>query len=389
MNPLADRLAAEREEPTISAPPSRADLQALAARLGITRLADLTCLDRLGSPVVQAVRPLSRANVVSQGKGATLAAAALSAVMEAAEAWAAERVTPALRETTLAELGQPCAERLEGLATLAVDPAWRTTPLDWTPAWDLADGSAAWLPLALVTTDFRLAATPPVPAFVQSSTGLGAGRSFHQACLQGLLEGVERDAVARARRTHGTLERQRLDLAQATGDLAAFLGRLDRQGFVLGAWTLPARLPVPVIWCWLAERASPQRLLAHAAEGMAAALDPLTALWQAIREAAQARITVIAGAREDIGRKAYAPPAPGQERRVEAMLETIRPAIPLADLAQACTVPRTPQAALPWLVDRLGETGLGPALAAPLATPEELGAAVVRVVVPGLEPLLA
>src|SRR5690242_4584285 len=61
--------------------------------LGITRLGDITGLDRIGIPVMQAVRPLSLSNSVAQGKGATAEAAALSAILEAAECCFAERVS--------------------------------------------------------------------------------------------------------------------------------------------------------------------------------------------------------------------------------------------------------------------------------------------------------
>jgi ribosomal protein S12 methylthiotransferase accessory factor len=55
-------------------------------RMGITRVANVTGLARIGIPVVQAVRPNSRSLSVSQGKGLTLAAAKASALMEAGEA---------------------------------------------------------------------------------------------------------------------------------------------------------------------------------------------------------------------------------------------------------------------------------------------------------------
>ena len=42
----------------------------------------MTGLDRIGVPVVQAIRPLARSNVVTQGKGPTLAHAAVAALME-------------------------------------------------------------------------------------------------------------------------------------------------------------------------------------------------------------------------------------------------------------------------------------------------------------------
>ena len=60
--------------------------------MGITRLADVTGLDRIGVPVFQAIRPLSRSVSVSQGKGLDPDAARASALMEAVETWHAERI---------------------------------------------------------------------------------------------------------------------------------------------------------------------------------------------------------------------------------------------------------------------------------------------------------
>ena len=45
------------------------------ATMGITRVANVTGLDRTGVPVVMVVRPNARSVAVSQGKGLTLAAA--------------------------------------------------------------------------------------------------------------------------------------------------------------------------------------------------------------------------------------------------------------------------------------------------------------------------
>src|SRR5918994_7932914 len=59
-------------------------------RFGITRVANVTGLDRIGLPVVLATRPNSRSVAVSQGKGTSLEAAKASAVMEAIELWHAE-----------------------------------------------------------------------------------------------------------------------------------------------------------------------------------------------------------------------------------------------------------------------------------------------------------
>ena len=49
---------------------------------GITRVADVTGLDRIGVPVAMAVRPNARSLSVSQGKGVDRDAARASALME-------------------------------------------------------------------------------------------------------------------------------------------------------------------------------------------------------------------------------------------------------------------------------------------------------------------
>ena len=76
----------------------------LLAEMGITRIANITGLDLIGIPVVMACRPNSRSIAVAQGKGLDLAAAKVSAVMEAVETFHAERVALPLRLATYAEL---------------------------------------------------------------------------------------------------------------------------------------------------------------------------------------------------------------------------------------------------------------------------------------------
>src|SRR5688500_3384005 len=56
-----------------------------AAKVGVTRVADITRLDTIGIPTYQAIRPTSRTLAVSQGKGVVPELAKLSAMMEAIE----------------------------------------------------------------------------------------------------------------------------------------------------------------------------------------------------------------------------------------------------------------------------------------------------------------
>src|SRR5262252_8690331 len=64
----------------------------LAPQMGITRLGNVTGLDRIGIPVAIAVRPNSRSVSVSQGKGLDLTQAMASALMEAIEGFHAEEI---------------------------------------------------------------------------------------------------------------------------------------------------------------------------------------------------------------------------------------------------------------------------------------------------------
>src|SRR5437660_11598458 len=73
------------------------------ARMGITRLGNITGLDHIGIPVAVAVRPNSRSVSVSQGKGLDLPQAMASALMEASEGFHAEEIGPC-REAAYCDL---------------------------------------------------------------------------------------------------------------------------------------------------------------------------------------------------------------------------------------------------------------------------------------------
>src|SRR3546814_6175780 len=78
-----------------SAPPKEtiARVDVYKPRIGITRVANLTGLDRLGIPVVSVCRPHARSLALSHGKGLDLASAIASGLMESAEIWHAEHIT--------------------------------------------------------------------------------------------------------------------------------------------------------------------------------------------------------------------------------------------------------------------------------------------------------
>jgi oxazoline/thiazoline synthase len=71
---------------------------------------------------------------------------------------------------------------------VAFDPE---AELDWTPLWSLTGQRSRLLPTAMLYFG-----APPEPSLIADSNGNAAGSSLEDAVLQGLLELVERDAVA-------------------------------------------------------------------------------------------------------------------------------------------------------------------------------------------------
>ena len=118
-------------------PPARTleRLVPLMNDFGITRIANVTGLDRIGIPVVMVVRPNSRSVAVSQGKGLDIDSAKASGLMEAIETWHAERLMLPLKLASFHELStdHPVVriDRLPPLEDSLFDP---DRPILWIEA---------------------------------------------------------------------------------------------------------------------------------------------------------------------------------------------------------------------------------------------------------------
>jgi ribosomal protein S12 methylthiotransferase accessory factor len=349
----------------------------IARKVGVTRLADVTGLDTLGVPVVSAIRPDGRALSTSQGKGATRDAAIASALMESIETWHAERVSlPRVRGTWAALRARGAVDprtlpRPRG--RLALDEAWT-----WVPAWDLARGRAALVPLDAVTLDCRFE-TPP--ALDVSSNGLASGNHVLEAIAHGLCEVIERDAEARWRRARG---RRRVELATVEDPVArALIDRCARAGAAVGVWDLTSDVGVPVFGCALVvDPDLPAWRTLGVYWGFGCHLDPDVALVRALTEAAQTRATYVAGSRDDFFPFDYARAT--DERLARAVWHDLHDRRgPWLDLRR---VPRraTPtfEGDLEVLLAQLDRAGAHAVLVVDL-TREELGVPVVKVIVPG------
>lgn len=271
------------------------DLWPRRAAFGITRIANVTGLDRIGIPVTLAIRPNARSVAVSQGKGRDLAAARASGFMEAAELWHAENAhLPAVFGTF-----DRLAESLEMVdidALPAVERVARSghEPCLWVEGTDLATGGSVHVPLGMVHADYAHPVAPGHDLFPASTNGLASGNHPLEAVCHGLYEVVERDAVSLfhampvARRTD-----RRVDPSTVTGNAALLLDLFEAAGTPLAIWDVTSDLGVATFFVALHGPG-------HVGIGAGTHLDRDAALSRALTEAAQTRMTYITGSRDDL-----------------------------------------------------------------------------------------
>jgi YcaO-like protein with predicted kinase domain len=343
-------------------------------RFGITRLADITGLDRLNLPVVQAIRPAALSEVTALGRGASLVQAAIGAIMEACERIFAEAIPASRTISATADELALAPGLFEGLVRPGGADGWRSRRLPWIMGIELPSGEAAPVPLELVHTRY----THPPPkgdgVFTRSTTGLACHRSGREALLHGLFECIERDAMARAFRTHGFFERHRISPPQ-TAETAKLLRAAADAGISAAFWQAPSPTGLPVIWCQALETGPGRPLLPLPTEGYSARPSIETACEDALREALVTRAAAISGARDDQTAPHYGegPFARALAQARDLILNGRAQARPADEM-----VP--PPASLAELLALVAAAKLGLVFAVPLGVDDEAGIVCIRTV---------
>ncbi len=357
------------------------------AAMGITRIANVTGLDRIGIPVVMVCRPNSRSLSVSQGKGLTLDAAKASGVMESIELYHAEHIHLPLTLGSVAELeGRRSLVDVERLPGIIRGRYGRTLQMLWIEGEDLMTGERALLPFEVVHASARTPAPSGSGCFSSTSNGLASGNHRIEAVLHGICEVVERDATAlwEAR----SLERKkatRIDL-RTVDDPACrqVLHILEEKGIDAAVWETTSDIGIPAFICQIDDRRRDLIRGVTAFCGMGCHTSRGVALLRALTEAVQCRLTLIAGSRDDLFRKEYKNKIRGESigGPYDALLGEDRGGRRFSD------VPTHESGSfdddLTWTLGRLAAAGLSSVMAVDL-TREELGIPVTRIVIPGLE----
>ncbi len=357
--------------------------------MGITRVANVTGLDPVGIPVVMVCRPNSRSVAVSQGKGINLGSACASGLMEAAELYHAETITLPLHLVTYEELRyQHNVVEVDELPRGAGSRFHPNLRLLWCEGSDLLSGENVFVPYEMVHTDY----TTPLPdghgCFIASSNGLASGNRVIEAISQGICEVIERDATTLWKlRGEEKLNHNPLDLESVDDPICQnILAKLARAGLYVAVWDITGDIAIAAFACLIVPRdeSAMWHCMVSTGYGCHPARD--VALLRALTEAAQTRLTVISGARDDFRHDAY-----DQWLDSDLIRGMQRQIMSLAQTRQFRDVPHcdgeTLEDDVEWELKCIKKAGIRSVVVVDLTKPE-FALPVVRVIVPGLEPSL-
>ncbi|MEO0369927.1 MAG: YcaO-like family protein [Pseudomonadota bacterium] len=354
------------------------------AAMGITRVANVTGLDRIGIPVVNAFRPNSRSLSVSQGKGMTLQAAKASAVMEAIEGFHAEEIDLPVVAGSFDSLSGAHrlidTDRLAVLSEREFDP---DRPIEWFEARDLMSEAAVLVPSELVHTDYTLPRRPQAGCFVASTNGLASGNHALEAIVHGICEVIERDA-------HTLWELGNTDQKAATQvDLNTVtdpackevVERLRVAGMEVGIWDMTGDVGVATFHCLITDTVQEN---GHSGGGAGTHPCRDVALMRALTEAVQVRTNYITGARDDLEHDEYTQDGIARKTRYAQRLMDAQLTPPIHFTDVPSHVVETLEDDLHHCLARLSAVGVREVAAVELTKPA-FDIPVWRVIIPGLE----
>jgi len=289
---------------------------------GITRIADVTNLDRLGIPNFMSVRPDDLGDELSpgisyyNGKGLTPDDAHAGALMEAIERHAGERCSYAVVTASYRQLSSEAScVRLDDIVSPWLADFDDDTVLEWVCGYELLSESPVFVPLNCVVAPYS-----PVTGqqlFLASTNGLASGNSVTEALCHALCEIVERDAesmsLVRTRLVNGVTAlldkagmnslsstRERiLDLTSIPAPSLKIVEKMHDAGLKVILHDVSDVSGVSTVHCAIIDPFWNGPLNAHG--GCGSHPDARIAVSRALTEAAQSRLTCIQGGREDLG----------------------------------------------------------------------------------------
>jgi ribosomal protein S12 methylthiotransferase accessory factor len=266
------------------------DVKPYFDEVGITRVADITGMDRIGIPVYAAIRPDSKSLAVDSGKGLTKRQAKCSAVMEAIERWAQDAYVLKSVAPYSATYTQGRAYRFPMIRGSVFDVE---LPHRWLEAKYYLSKDPVIVPYYHVKNyEKRL---PLYEMCWQSGTnGLAAGNISTEAILNGLYEIIERDAVTiwMAKGAGRRIDEETID----DDEVRRMNGLCLDAGVMPCVCEVTSDLGIPAYICIMVDTRSD----IAAYKGYGCNLDSNIAVQRAYCEAAQSRAVFLSGARDDM-----------------------------------------------------------------------------------------
>lgn len=353
---------------------------------GITRITEITHLDRIGLPVFSAIRPTSQDGAISiyGGKGISSEHAKASAMMEGFERYSAEKQCENLVTGTVSEIsskGNTIDVESLNLPKDFKKENIELFNLEWNICHDLISGDDYYVPSNAIYHPYVLEDNSCQSLFKSNTNGLASGNSLEEAILHGMFEVIERDAWSIYELTHKNYKQIDLDSIESETVNDA-ISKFSENDIKIKLMDFTADVNIPTI-----AASADDTLLKDAGLltlGIGTHLDPEVAVLRALTEVAQSRATQIHGAREDTVRADFARTA-GYERmkRINKYYfqeedEKIR----LSDIENRSTDSITKD--IDIVLDELKSNEIEHVLYYDLTRPE-LNVNVVRVIIPTME----
>jgi ribosomal protein S12 methylthiotransferase accessory factor len=174
----------------------------ICKEIGVTRISDITCMDKLYIPNFSAILPDTEDSIwVYSGKGITKQHAKASALMESIERYCSlpSTYSKSFIHGTYVELSKIYKKVLHPNEVVEpVEPIYndKESIIDYVLGFDLLKNEDVLVPAQLVFSKFS-AKSPSINVFPYSHTnGLASGNVLEEAICHGLCEVIERDAIS-------------------------------------------------------------------------------------------------------------------------------------------------------------------------------------------------
>jgi len=273
---------------------------------GITRITEITHLDRVKIPVFSSIRPTAQSGGVSvyAGKGATVEQARASAMMEGFERYSAEKQDIDQEKISISAYNEIKNDSVLNPRDLLLPKSFENQniemqKLEWIEAEEIISESPILVPANAVFHPYipnREIKPSAMAMFKGNTNGLASGNVIEEAVLHGIFEVVERDAWSIFELTKRNKKQIDLDTIE-NETVNELVEKFTSQGIKIKLMDITADLKIPTIVA-----SADDTVLKDAALltlGVGTHLNPEIAAIRALSEVAQSRATQIHGTRED------------------------------------------------------------------------------------------